>query len=232
MTIRAKTKVLSFVEKKKLELRGKAKHIAMSKHAYRELLRSIRNIQAKTAKINVPLLYKLLRDQGYTPDDARAKLTDDCWFWSERWIREFLPDEAKHLEQRRANEDRDDILARRNGSGSGDYPSDDNPEDYPDDDDEDEQDDNDHTDPELKKQMKEADSNTLVLSPGEKAILSRKKLYLNVLQHPVYLFPKSDAITSMLRDHPEIAELMIEEVELVHNGTEIKDIVFKSPPSS
>jgi len=201
---------LTFVEKKKAAIKGEAKQKSLAATSYRELLRSIRNMNEKTAKINVPLLYKLLRNQGLDPNTAREKLTNDCWFWSDRWIREFLPEEAKRTEMARIKKDHEDA---KKELSSYEYP-----------------DDNDtpvQRESELDKQIAESEkAPPLYLAPGEKATMAKTILEFNPRSHDLYVFPKSNSFDSMLRDHPEIEQNMIEDLMLTHDGTRITKTTY------
>jgi hypothetical protein len=202
---------LTFVQKKKQAIKGEAKGKALAATSYRELLRSLRNMHAKTAKINVPILYKLLRNQGLKPDQAREKLTSDCWFWSDRWIREFLPEEAKRSEMVRIKKDHEDA---KKEIADQQYPDDDMRVQVP------------PTDYDRDFVQSEGGQAPLVLEKGEKAIMAKTILQFNPVSNGLYIFPRSNGLIAMLRMHPEIEQEMIEDIELTHDGTRITDVKY------
>jgi hypothetical protein len=51
----------------------------------------------------IPKMYKILKENSQSPEDARKKIERDCrGIWSKRTILEALPDEAKNTEKQKA----------------------------------------------------------------------------------------------------------------------------------
>lgn len=185
---------------------------------YELLLKNIKQKHKQSAKIDIPILYGLLRASGMSPDDARAQLEEDLTFYNKDYLREFLPDEAIQTQhdtsskRNYAKEDKEKRIAEQQEF----YDNMDN--------DKNELVDGEALGEQLEEQNTDASIPTLVFDKDEKAILSHDKLTFRPFDLGYYLIQKSNGFDAMLRNHPEFNGEIIESCKLPHDGTRITDI--------
>jgi len=177
--------------------------------AYEKLRKQASKAATVSAELYVPKLYKLLRDAGHEPDKARAQLEEDCPFWSARWIREYLPEEALHTEKRNIAKAHAEDKANRQAEFDAMDEEGDDTEFHRNDE---------YSSANLDKQ------NAIVFEGDEKGIISKKHIEFNPNEFNLVVMTR-DEYTSILRgldkNMPELDELAIGSITFEINGVKV-----------
>lgn len=197
-------------KKPQQKLLQKSKAVEITLEKYEIIRKEASKAATKTAEEYVPVLYDLLKDAGLMPDEAREKIEEDCPFWSSRWIREYLPEEALHKEMRRIKKGHaEDKAAKQKTFEEAD------------------------AEEEATAKIDEEwnpDDKVPTVRIGKDAIISNKFLKFHPANFNIVIVDREDyekILMGLNKNIPALDTIPIDDIELEHDGEKIIDFQYK-----